>query len=95
MDNPGRVRVNRVDLWRNIVKSKISKIEGRQTMGQTNLTYGSTIPFNTTTSVLQTNPLNVQPDQYQSRFVPSTQPVKNAYSFNYQKPVQVWMLTTW
>lgn len=37
LNQPERVRINRVDLWRNLVKSKITKFAG-QTLGQTNFT---------------------------------------------------------
>lgn len=79
------MRVNRIDLWKNIVKSKITV--GRN-LGHTQMTHGLTIPINQTTSVLQTNPLEPSRNTYQTQFVPTNQSSKNAYSFSFKKGVQ-------
>jgi hypothetical protein len=71
-NNPERVQVNSIDLWGNLVKSKISKFGG-QTLGQTYNTYGSTIPIRPTVSVLHTNQNEAYRSQYQTPFVPTTQ----------------------
>lgn len=90
-ENPQVVRLNRVDLWRNLVKSKISKLQG-QTWDQTGQSYITSYPINPTVSyILPTIPQvqEVQPSQYQSNFVPANlSQSRNAYSFNYQRAAQ-------
>ena len=86
LNNSERVVINRIDFMRNLVKSKITKMAG-QTLGQTNYTYGSTVPVQQTFSVLQTNPNEVNRSQYQTAFVPQNKGEKSAYSFSYQKGV--------
>lgn len=90
-ENPKVVRVNKIDLWRNIVKSKISRLQG-QTWDQTGQSYNTGFPINTTASyILPTiqQVQEVQPIQYQSNYIPSNlSQSRNAYSFNYQRVAQ-------
>lgn len=85
--------MNNIDLWRNVVKSKISKIQGQgQTWDQTRQTYVSSFPINNTASYIlptvqqQQQVYESQPSQFQSNYRP--QETKNAYSFNYQRVAQ-------
>lgn len=74
------MKLNRIDLWKNLVRSKVTK-NHRSTLGQTNLTYNSNLPINQTTSYVY--PANTSTSAY----VPANQPSKNAYSFSYQKTI--------
>lgn len=87
LNQPERVRINRVDLWRNLVKSKITKLAG-QTLGQTNFTNESFVIPRTVVSFMRQEPMQVNSSQYHTAFVAGNEPVKNAYSFNYQRPEQ-------
>lgn len=85
------MRLDRVDLWRNLVRSKITKFQG-QNWGQTYQTNVTSVPIQQTESyVLPTSPVspNVQPFQYQSNYVPQNLAQSgNAYSLNYQRVAQ-------
>jgi hypothetical protein len=84
-----RVFINRIDLLKNMVKSKITKNESHQ-LGQTSYTYGSTVPVHQAYSALQTSPNEVNRSQYQTSFEPNNQGEKSAYSFSYQKGITAW-----
>lgn len=90
-DNPQVVRLNKVDLWRNIVKSKISRLQG-QTWDQTRQSYITSNPMKATTSYIipaHQQVQEIQPSQFQSNYAPTNlSGSKNAYSFNYQRVVQ-------
>ena len=84
-----RVFINRIDLLKNMVKSKMTKNESHQ-LGQKSYTYGSTVPVHQTYSTLQTSPNEVNRSQYQTSFVPNNQGEKRDYSFSYQKGITAW-----
>ena len=58
-------------------------------MRQTNYTYETPVPVKNTFSVVQNNQNEINRSQFHSIFVPQSQGEKNAYSFSYQKGINV------
>ena len=79
------MRLNKIDLWRNVVKSKISRLQG-QTWDQAGQSFNTGFPINPTTSYILPT---IQPVQYQSNYIPSNLSQSgNTYSLSYQRAAQ-------